>query len=258
MKIIRFYKEGLIRYGVIESGETVREVSGSIYEHFELSDNIYNLKEINLLAPCQPSKIICVGLNYKAHIDEFKRDNFEEPEEPVLFMKPPTAVIGPEGSIIYPNMSSRVDFEAELAVVIGKTAVDIGPEEVYGHILGYTCANDVTARDLQRKDGQWTRAKGFDTFAPLGPWIETELNPENIRIRLYLNDSLKQDSSTGNMIFPVPRLVSFISRVMTLTPGDVIMTGTPEGVGPMMVGDTVKVTVDGIGSLTNRISLKNP
>lgn len=253
MKLLRFSREGIKRYGVLNSLGEVREISGDISEPFEFTGNIYNLEDINLLAPCEPSKVICVGLNYKAHIDEFARINNGIPAEPVLFLKPPTAVIGPQEEIVYPEMSKRVDFEGELVVVIGKAGKNIDKSEVPGFILGYTCGNDVTARDVQKRDGQWTRAKGFDTFAPLGPWIETELDPGNLKIQTFLNGELKQESSTGNMIFPVFELISFISRVMTLTPGDVIFTGTPEGVGPMAKGDTVEVVVEGIGRLQNKL-----
>ncbi len=253
MRIVRFTLGDAVQYGVLEADNTVREITGSIYEPFAVKSNIYNLEAINLLAPCEPSKIVCVGLNYRAHIAEFKRDRTGLPEEPVLFLKPSTAVIGPGADIVYPEMSSQVDYEAELAVVIGKKARHISSDKVASIILGYTCANDVTARDLQRKDGQWTRAKCFDTFVPLGPWIETELDISNLRIQLYLNKKVKQESSTRHMIFPVPELVSFISRVMTLLPGDVILTGTPEGVGPMKAGDVVEVVVEGIGSLFNKV-----
>lgn len=251
MKVLRFLTEDQVKYGVLEDGAQVREITGNIYEPFEMNNNIYNLGEIQLLAPCEPSKIICVGLNYKAHIDEFNRDSYEIPEEPVLFMKPPTSVTGPGSEVDLPPDSSQIDFEGELAVVIGKKSRYIEPEHVEDIIFGYTCANDVTARDLQRKDGQWTRGKGFDTFAPLGPWIETSLDARNLRIQLYLNEELRQDSYTGNMIFPVPKLISFISRVMTLLPGDVILTGTPHGVGQMKEGDKVKVVIEGIGVLEN-------
>lgn len=257
MKILRFLTEGQVKYGVLEDDSRVKEITGNIYEHFERANNIYNLEEIRLLAPCEPSKIICVGLNYKAHIDEFKRDRSGIPEEPVLFMKPPTSVTGPGSDIELPSDSDRIDFEGELAVVIGKKSKNIDPEHVENIVFGYTCANDVTARDLQRKDGQWTRGKGFDTFAPLGPWIETSLDPRNLKIQLYLNGQLRQDSSTANMIFPVPKLISFISRIMTLLPGDVILTGTPQGVGEMNEGDKVKVVVEGIGALENS-AVKSP
>lgn len=253
MKLLRFSREGVRKYGVLNSLGEVREINGNIYEPFEFTGNIYNLEEINLLAPCEPSKVICVGLNYKAHIDEFRRDTSGVPDEPVIFLKPPTAIIGPQEAIVYPEMSKRVDFEGELAVVIGKAGKNININDVPAFILGYTCGNDVTARDLQRKDGQWTRGKGFDTFAPLGPWIETELDTRNLLIQTFLNDELKQESSTANMIFSVYELVSFISRIMTLAPGDVIFTGTPEGVGPMEKGDTVKVVIEGIGGLQNKL-----
>ncbi len=251
MKIIRFSIDGSIKYGLLENEDSVREISGSIYGQIETKNNTYSLAEVSLLSPCEPSKIVCVGLNYKAHIDEFKRDRSDIPEEPVLFLKPSTAVIGPDSNVELPDSSSQVDYEGELAVVIGKKARNVNIEEAGDVILGYTCANDVTARDLQRKDGQWTRGKGFDTFAPIGPWIATDINPENLRIQLYLNEELRQDSTTSNMIFPVLRLVSFISEIMTLLPGDIILTGTPEGVGQLKAGDNVRVEIEGIGTLKN-------
>lgn len=253
MKILRFKTGENAKYGSLEDGGIIREITGSAYEHFELTDNTYNVKEVSLLPPCEPSKIICVGLNYIAHIDEFQRDREGIPEEPVLFMKPSTAIISHGDSIEIPAASARVDYEGELAVVIGKKAKNIEPENIDDIIFGYTCANDVTARDLQRKDGQWTRGKGFDTFAPIGPWIETELNPGNLSIQSYLNDELRQDSTTQHMIFPVPQLVSFISKIMTLLPGDIIFTGTPQGVGQVKDGDRVKVVIEGIGTLENTV-----
>ncbi len=264
MKIVRFLLNGKARYGVLEHNEVIREISGTIYDNFGSGSNTLNLgagsyalEEVKLLAPCEPSKVVCVGLNYRAHIDEFKREREGVPEEPVLFMKPASAVIGPGDAIVYPRMSTHVDYEAELAVVIGRECRHVEPEAVSEYILGYTCGNDVTARDLQRKDGQWTRGKGFDTFMPLGPWIETGYSGDSNRVRLYLNGELKQDSDTGKMIFPVPVLVSFISRIMTLVPGDVVLTGTPEGVGPMKPGDTVEVVLEGIGCLQNTVE-KSP
>ena len=253
MKLLRFSREGVKKYGVLNPQGEIKEILGTVYEPFEFTGNIYKLEEINLLTPCEPSKVICVGLNYTAHIDEFKRDSYAVPVEPVLFLKPPTAVIGAQEPIIYPTMSKRVDYEGELVAVIGKPGKNIDKSQVSDFILGYTCGNDVTARDLQKVDGQWTRAKGFDTFAPLGPWIETELDSQDLKIQTFLNDELKQESSTGNMIFPVFELISFVSRVMTLMPGDVIFTGTPQGVGPMAKGDTVKVVVEGIGELQNKL-----
>jgi 2-keto-4-pentenoate hydratase/2-oxohepta-3-ene-1,7-dioic acid hydratase in catechol pathway len=191
-----------------------------------------------------------VGKNYREHALEMGEGI---PEEPTLFLKPPTAVINPGDGIIYPDMSQRVDYEGELAVVIKEACKNVPPEDIPRYILGYTCGNDVTARDLQKKDIQWTRGKSFDTFCPLGPWIETELNPDNLKIQTYLNGELKQSSSTAMMITPVYELISFMSRVMTLMPGDVVMTGTPAGIGPMQKGDTVEVVIEGIGKLKNYV-----
>ena len=211
------------------------------------------LDKVDLLAPVTPSKVVAIGLNYKAHAEEFGKDL---PAEPMLFLKPPNCVIGPGSDILYPaHMSHRVDYEAELGVVIGATARGVTPDEASGHILGYTCFNDVTARDLQGRDVQYTRAKGFDTFGPTGPWIETELDPGDVRVEAYLNGEKRQDCSTGDMIFNVYELVSFVSRVMTLLPGDIIATGTPPGVGKMKPGDEVEIRLSGIGSLVNRVEL---
>jgi len=211
----------------------------------------FKAEEARLLAPVLPSKVVAIGLNYKAHAAEF---NQKIPVEPLFFLKPSTSVIGPGDEIIYPaHMSHRVDYEGELAIVIGKTAKDVRTSEAPSYILGYTAFNDVTARDLQGKDGQWTRAKSFDTFAPIGPWIETELDAGVCTIETFLNNERRQNSSTADMIFNVFELVSFVSRVMTLLPGDVIATGTPPGVGKMKPGDTVEVRVEGIGALTNTV-----
>ncbi len=210
--------------------------------------------EARIIAPCVPSKIIALGLNYRDHAREL---GLPLPEEPLIFMKPPSAVIGPEEHILLPPESERVDYEAELAVVIGRKARRVKPEEAYDYILGYTCFNDVTARDLQQKDGQWTRAKSFDTFAPFGPWIETELDPSDLRVRSYLNGELKQDSSTRELVFSVPEIVSFVSNIMTLLPGDLIATGTPPGIGPLTAGDVIEVEIEGIGRLKNYVSPEN-
>lgn len=204
-----------------------------------------------LLAPVLPTKIVAVGLNYRDHAREM---GFELPSEPLMFLKPASSVIGPSEAIVYPPQSERVDYEAELAVVIGRRCRKVQPEQAAEHILGYTCLNDVTARDLQARDGQWTRAKSFDTFAPLGPWIETAIpDPHNLNIILRLNDTVKQSSNTANLIFSVFELVGRISAVMTLEPGDVIATGTPSGIGPMQRGDTVRVEIEGIGVLENTV-----
>ncbi|POZ90936.1 fumarylacetoacetate hydrolase family protein [Petrotoga sp. SL27] len=249
MKLVRFQKDGKISYGVLEEN-IIKVINGDIFDEFTVTDNIYPFTEVTLKAPCNPSKIVCVGLNYRDHAAEMK-DRI--PEEPVLFIKPSTAVIGPKESIIYPKMSNQVDYEAELAVVIKDKIKDIEEDQVKEHILGYTCFNDVTARDLQKKDGQWTRAKSFDTFAPFGPTIVTDIDPSNLNIQLLLNDQIKQNSNTNQLIFSVEKLVSFISKIMTLNPGDVIATGTPSGVGPMNVGDKVAVKIEKIGILENYV-----
>lgn len=246
MKIARFIKDGISRFGTVK-GERVVEVD--ISGDFRETSVSHPLDRVKLLAPCIPSKIVAVGLNYLAHAAELNRPL---PEEPMLFIKPSTAVIGPGDAIIYPShMSQRVDYEGELAVVMNRKAHMVPVEKAKEYILGYTCINDVTARDLQDKDIQFTRSKGFDTFAPLGPWIETDLNPLDVRIQTFLNGEKRQDTSTSDMIFNVFQLVSFISHVMTLLPGDVIATGTPSGIGPMKVGDSVEIRIDGIGGLTN-------
>ncbi|MGQ9688905.1 MAG: fumarylacetoacetate hydrolase family protein [Desulfobaccales bacterium] len=250
MKIVRFTQAGRTAYGKLD-GERIYAFWATPFEGFEETWEVGSLAEVTLLAPCEPSKIIALGLNYHDHAAEFGR---QVPDEPLIFLKPSTSVIGPEADIVCPKMSRRVDYEAELAVVIGKTARRVKEEHAFDYVLGYTCFNDVTARDLQKKDGLFTRAKGFDTFAPLGPWIETEIdNPDNLVVEAYLNGDRRQHSNTGNMVFGVAQLISFISRIMTLLPGDVIATGTPAGVGPMHPGDEVEIRVEGIGSLRNRV-----
>ncbi|MBD3427264.1 MAG: hypothetical protein GF409_08615 [Candidatus Omnitrophica bacterium] len=238
MKIARFIHEGKEKRGTIEGDWVHADGIGA------------PLTEVTLLSPVFPTKIVSVGLNYTDHALEL---GMEVPDEPVIFLKPSTSVIGPDEAIIYPEMSKRVDYEAELGVVIKKTARHITKEEVPEYIEGYTCFNDVTARDLQKKDGQWTRAKSFDTFAPVGPFIETELDPADVGIRSFLNGELRQNSRTSNLIFNVQELVSFISSVMTLQKGDIIATGTPANIGPMRPGDEVVVEIDGVGRLVNSV-----
>jgi 2-keto-4-pentenoate hydratase/2-oxohepta-3-ene-1,7-dioic acid hydratase in catechol pathway len=249
MKFYRFIAENKPRYGVAKS-ETVTELEGDIFAQYNLTDKTYKFDEITLLAPCMPSKIVAIGLNYRSHAQEL---GMELPDEPMLFMKPSTSVVGPGADIRYPPMSQRVDYEAELAVVIGKKTKNIKEGDAEDYVLGYTCINDVTARDLQKKDIQFTRSKCFDTFAPIGPCIETKLDPDRVKVESYLNGELRQSGNTMDLVFPVARLVSFISQVMTLLPGDVIATGTPFGVGSMAVGDTVEVVVEGIGRLKNQV-----
>jgi len=252
MRLVRFDFKGRTGYGILQ-GERIEVLWSTPYDGglANTMGEFVSLAEVRLLAPCEPSKIVALGLNYRDHAAEF---GLSIPAEPLLFMKPSSAVIGPDEDIVYPDMSRRVDYEAELAVVIGKTCRHVEEANFRDYVLGYTCINDVTARDLQKKDGQWTRAKGFDTFAPLGPWIETEIpDPDHLRVEAYLNGEVRQDSNTDNLIFPVPTLISFISRIMTLLPGDVIATGTPSGIGPMRPGDLVEIKVEGVGTLRNRL-----
>lgn len=237
--IVRFKKDGKVCGGSL-SVEDNRIVS---------SGEILSLDDVELLAPCQPSKIVCVGLNYTEHARELK---MQIPDEPILFLKPPSAVLSPGGQIVYPPSSHQVDYEGELGVVIGKLCKGVPADEAEKYILGYTCFNDVTARDLQKKDGQWTRAKSFDTFAPFGPWI-AKIDPSDAAIQTRVNGVVKQKSSTSDLIFSVPKLVEFISNVMRLQPGDIIATGTPPGVGPLQKGDVVEVDIEGIGVLENSV-----
>ncbi len=250
MRLVRFHYLQGDAWGVV-SGTEVQLLQGSPYGDWSPEGVSFPLEGLELLPPCNPGKIVCVGLNYRDHAKEV---GSPLPEEPLLFLKPPSATIGPRQRIIYPDSSKQVDYEAELAVVIGKRLKNTGESGARAGILGYTCANDVTARDLQRRDGQWTRAKSFDTFCPVGPCLETGLDPANLSIKLTLNGETRQDSSTKEMIFPVERLISFISEVMTLNPGDVILTGTPAGIGAMQVGDVVSVEIGGIGVLTNQVA----
>lgn len=250
MRFIR-YQEGKEdpQYGwVLE--DKVGPIEGSPFHEFRRLEATIPLDAIHLLPPTMPGKIICVGRNYVAHAQEH---DAEVPEIPLLFLKPPSAVIGPGEQINLPPQSQHVEHEAELAVVIGKQGRRIQPEDALDYVLGYTAANDVTARDLQRKDGQWTRSKGFDTFCPLGPWIETQLDPADAMITCHVNGEMRQMASTRDMVFNVRQLIAFSSSVMTLFPGDVLLTGTPAGVGHLLPGDIVEVTIEGIGKLSNPV-----
>lgn len=251
MRIARYEFEGQARYGLAdpESGK-VREIAGGPFDGVEATGVVRRLDEVRLLAPVVPGKIVAVGLNYKDHAREMGK---EIPEEPLIFLKASSALNDPGGEIVYTPQSRRVDYEAELAAVVGRAAKNVKAKDAAAFILGYTCINDVTARDLQVKDVQYTRAKGFDTFAPLGPWVETDLDPSAVPVRCLVNGEVRQDGNTREMGASVFRLVEFISSVMTLFPGDVIATGTPPGVGPLRVGDVVTVEVGGIGALTNRV-----
>jgi 2-keto-4-pentenoate hydratase/2-oxohepta-3-ene-1,7-dioic acid hydratase in catechol pathway len=251
MRLVRFRDGDRIATGVLDADrETVRVLAGTFFEDPVPTGETRPLASVRLLAPVLPSKIVCVGRNYAAHAEEW---GMTVPEEPLLFLKPSTAVIGPDDPIRLLPISKRVDYEGELAVVIGRIARQIRAEDAYRVILGYTCANDVTLRDLQHTKDQWTRAKGFDGSCPLGPWIETELDPNDACLETRLNGEVVQRGSTRDLAFGVATLVEYITTFMTLLPGDVLLTGTPEGVGPLAPGDVVEVEVEGVGTLRNPV-----
>jgi len=250
MKLVRYCFAQETGYGAVLEGRVHRLTAG-LWPPQQPGEAVAPLDQVELLAPCQPSKILAVGRNYAAHAAEH---DAPVPEEPLLFLKPPSSVIGVGVAIVYPgHLSRRVDHEAELAVVIGRRARSVPRDEALAYVLGYTCANDVTARDLQRRDGQWARAKGFDTFCPLGPWIETDLDIRDLSIGCRVNGELRQQGRTRDMIFAVPDLIAYASAVMTLERGDVLLTGTPAGVGPLQPGDRVSVEIEGIGLLWNEV-----
>ncbi|OGO19942.1 MAG: hypothetical protein A2Z15_03110 [Chloroflexi bacterium RBG_16_50_11] len=249
MKIVRFTSGFTTEYGVLYE-DAVISIEDSPFEAVKETHRHYRINDVKLLPPCRPSKIIALGVNYRSHGEEM---NHQPPEEPLIFLKPATSVIGTEDKIIYPPSSKRVDYEGELGVVIKSITRHVSKEEAPYRILGYTCVNDVTARDLQAKDKQWTRAKSFDTFCPIGPCIETDVSPFSLTLETFLNGKIKQQVNTSQLIFPIFELVSFISHIMTLLPGDVIATGTPGGIGPMQPGDTVEVKIAGIGTLRNYV-----
>ncbi len=251
MRWVRFWdpEENRGRYGWVHEGRVGR-VHGSPWDEFEREEARWPLEEVRLLAPVTPSKIVCVGRNYAAHAAEH---GAEVPTTPLIFLKPPSAVIGPGEAIVLPPQSQQVEHEAELAVVIGRRARWVRADQAWEVVWGYTVANDVTARDLQRRDGQWTRAKGFDTFAPLGPWVDTDFDPTDAAVMARVNGEERQLGFTREMVFPIPQLIAYITSVMTLLPGDVILTGTPAGVGPLRPGDVVEVEVEGLGVLRNPV-----
>ena len=252
MRIMRFIWQEEMAYGIV-SGDNLRKIEGWPSGPYTISEETLPIKAVKVLPPLMPSKIVAVGLNYAKHVTEVKMDQ-TAPPAPLLFLKPPTSIIGPEEGIIYPEKSEELHYEGELAVVIKKLTRKIQPEEAPDHILGYTCLNDVTARDWQRSDGQWTRGKSFDTFCPIGPVIAMDIkNPNALKIETRLNGRVRQSASTADLLFKVEALVSYISHHMTLLPGDIIATGTPEGVGPMKVGDTVEVEIEEIGVLRNYV-----
>jgi 2-keto-4-pentenoate hydratase/2-oxohepta-3-ene-1,7-dioic acid hydratase in catechol pathway len=265
VRIARFAKGDGVAYGVVEGESGQPQTIAELYGHpfgvdpagVRLTGERYPLAEVRLLAPVLPSKVVAVGKNYAEHVREMRElyaAAAELPAEPVLFLKPSTSVTGQGGPIAWPvKLTDRVDFEGELAVIIGRLCKDVPRHRAADVIFGYTCANDVTARDLQARDGQWTRAKAFDTFCPLGPWMETAADPADLGITTTVNGDVRQHARTSELLFDVPSLIEFVSSVMTLLPGDVLLTGTPEGVGPLTDGDEVSVTIESIGTLTNKV-----
>jgi len=256
MKIVRYRDQaGDGQYGILD-GETVHAASGDPFDGgLAPGEVVGSLADVTLLPPVRPGKIVCVGLNYAAHVTE-NDPTRKVPDEPVLFMKPQSSLIGHGGTIEIANLDHNTDYEAELALVIGKTARDVSEADAMDHVFGFTAGNDVSDRVLQKKDGQWVRAKGFDTYCPLGPCIETDLDVSDLKVESRLNGEVRQSQTTASMIFKPHFLISYISRVMTLDPGDVILTGTPEGVGPMKPGDTIEVEVGGVGVLRNRVAAR--
>jgi 2-keto-4-pentenoate hydratase/2-oxohepta-3-ene-1,7-dioic acid hydratase in catechol pathway len=251
VKIYRFVHEGRPAIGVADGDRIVRYTGSDATALGSATSDSIALADAVLLAPVAPSKIVAVGRNYAEHAKELGN---EAPSEPIIFLKPPSAVLPPNGTIVRPPQSQRVDFEGELAIVIGRTARNIAAADWRSVVLGFTCANDVTARDLQKKDVQFTRGKSFDTFCPLGPCIETDLDPSNLSLRTRVNGETKQNGTTHDMVFDCGAIIEFITSVMTLQPGDVILTGTPAGVGPLAPGDRVEVEIEGIGVLANVVS----
>ena len=261
MRIIRFSAPEQLGvgtdplFGVLNDQDAILILRGDpIYSGIVPAEKSLKLSDVKLLAPVIPrSKVVCIGKNYADHAAEM---GSEVPSEPIIFIKPNTSVIGPNELIVWPRMSERIDFEAELAIVIGRICKEVPASKAKDVIYGYTLANDVTARDLQKKDGQWSRAKGFDTFCPLGPWIETEFVPGTQRITTTLNGEIKQDAKLSDMIFKVEDIIYFVTQVMTLLPGDVIITGTPAGIGPMPEKSTIAISIEGLGQLTNKVSAR--
>ena len=247
MRLAMFCYEGKVAYG-FQEGKDFKALAWEPYDGSVTGPETVPMEEAEPLAPVAPTKIVAVGLNYRDHAEEMGLDI---PEEPILFLKPPSSVVGHLGTVIIPEQSKQVEYEGELAVVMGKEACRVARAEADEYVLGYTCGLDMTARDLQYKDGQWTRAKSFDTFCPLGPWVETDLDSgDDLSVELKVNGEVKQSSRTSNLIFGVPELVEYISSVMTMYPGDVIMTGTPSGVGPVVAGDVIDLEIEGVGRLS--------
>ncbi len=262
MRIARFSVDDEPRYGVVETDDPEGLVgtvslldSDPLYRPVQFTGEKLQLADVRLLAPVIPrSKVVGVGRNYAAHAAELGND---VPTQPLIFLKPNTSVVGPRDGIVYPEQTHDLHFEGELAIVIGRICRDLPKERVNEVIFGYTIANDVTARDLQKSDGQWARAKGYDTFCPLGPWISTELDVSDLRVTTELNGEPRQDGRTSQFIFDIPEVLAYITSFTTLLPGDVVLTGTPAGVGPMLPGDEVAISVEGIGTLTNKVIVRD-
>lgn len=251
MKYIRFTVENEVMYGILEEN-TITKLSGDFLQtNSRKLGETYLLSKVSILPPVNPKKVVVIGLNYEKHALEQGKSI---PEEPMMFMVSPTAMIGNNETIKLPTLDHRIDYEAELAIVIGKEAYQVGEETALDYVFGYTCCNDVSDRDLQKKDGQFTRAKSFKTFKPLGPCIETDLDPNNVNIKLTLNGELKQNSNTNDLIHRIESVIATITEVMTLNPGDIILTGTPSGVGPLKPGDQVEIEIEGIGNLMNDVT----
>jgi 2-keto-4-pentenoate hydratase/2-oxohepta-3-ene-1,7-dioic acid hydratase in catechol pathway len=257
LRIVRFASDGKTRYGILD-GSVVRSLQRSPFARFgdrqyipKFDSNRYQLNEVRLLAPCVPSKLVCLGVNYRSHAIE---TGLPIPPVPLIFLKPSTAVIGPEDKIVLPRLEKRrVDYEAELGIIIGRCTKEIPKERAMECVLGYTCFNDVSERYAQKSDGQWTRCKGFDTFAPIGPWIDTEVDPDDLKVESYLNGEVRQSARTSDLIFGIADIISFVSGIMTLLPGDIIATGTPSGIGKMNPGDIIEIKIEKIGTLKNYV-----
>ncbi|SFJ52570.1 2-keto-4-pentenoate hydratase/2-oxohepta-3-ene-1,7-dioic acid hydratase (catechol pathway) [Halobacillus dabanensis] len=249
MKYLRFQKDGENHFGVLED-QKITKLNGDFLEGAEKSSNTYAFDEVTVLPPVEPSQVVCIGLNYASHAEETGKPL---PEEPMMWMVSPSAVISEGEEIVLPNLDHRIDYEAEIAIVIGKKAKNVSEEDALSYVFGYTIGNDVSDRHLQKKDGQFTRAKSFATFKPLGPVIETEMDPNHADIKLTLNGEVRQQSNTSDLIHNIEKLLVKVTEVMTLKPGDVILTGTPAGVGALSPGDQVEIEIEGIGKLTNRV-----
>jgi 2-keto-4-pentenoate hydratase/2-oxohepta-3-ene-1,7-dioic acid hydratase in catechol pathway len=253
MKIARFLESGSISYGVLE-GDYISKIEGDIFGSFSQTGEVIPISNVKLLSPVEPGKMVAIGLNYKKHAEEV---NKPLPKEPMMFLVSPTAVVGYGEKIELVNPENKTDHEAEIAIVIGKTAEDVSVDDALDYVFGYTCCNDISDRVLQKFDGQFTRAKSFSTYKPLGPVIVTDINPDDRPIQLKVNGEIRQDSNTSDMIFSTAEIISFVSHVMRLEPGDVIITGTPSGVSPLHDGDTVEMEIEGIGVLSNPVGIKN-